>query len=271
MHEPATLEIFSPEDLWSRSLLAKVEGLIPTETFDNLSRCGRQELYRTCKECRTVETRYYRCSLKFCPQCNWRIARERAELLRHWTKRIEQPKHLVLTRRNETGVLTRKLFRQTMRAFAKLRHLKLWKPVKGGCVSMELTNEGRGWHVHLHILADVRWLDAGEIARRWGKLVGQDYAIVKVKDCRGAAYLGEVTKYVVKGAELVSWKPEEIAQFIFAIKGVKFFSTFGTLFKLRREISVELEAEKPPPPVCECGCDQFWWETEESSIIRDCK
>lgn len=136
---------------------------------------------------------------------------------------------------------------------------------------MEVTNESRGWHVHLHILADVRWLDAGELARKWGHYVGQDYAIVKVKDARGATYLGEVTKYVVKGAELAGWQPELIAQFIHAVRGVKFFATFGTLFKLRRQIQAVLDAKNEFTPTCECGSCNFRWETEETSILRECR
>jgi Replication protein/Transposase zinc-binding domain len=263
------LDLLTPEDIWSRSLLAKIKGLTDYQVYDHLSRCGNQELYITCRECGNTETRYYQCSLKFCPRCNWRIARERAKLLKIWTAVIHQPKHIVLTRRNQTGILTRKLFRDTMRKFSQLRASRFWKPVQGGCVSMELTNEGRGWHVHLHILADVKFLEAAELARRWGRLVGQDYAIVKIKDCRRKDYLGEVTKYVVKPSQMVSWQPEEIAQFICALKGIRFFTTFGSLFKLRRQIQAQIDAGKPGKKQCECGSCSWIVETEESAIWRE--
>ena len=206
--------------------------------------------------------------MKFCPLCNWRIARERAKMLNLWSLTIQQPKHVVLTQRNfET--LTREKIRGFQKAFAKLRRTALWKPVKGGCISIEITNENRGWHLHGHILADVRWLDAGQLAITWGNLVGQEFGIVKVKDARGKGYLGEITKYVVKGAQLASWEPEKIAQFIGAIKGIRFFAPFGSLFGMGAQIKKKLAAMKPEKPKCKCGCEDFKFESETSSILGE--
>jgi len=92
---------------------------------------------------------------------------------------------------------------------------------------------------------------------------------VKVKDCRQQSYLGELTKYVVKGAQLASWSPEEIAQFIHAIRGVRFFATFGALFKLSREIRAEINREKPPANPCGCGCVDWTYQTEEAVIMGE--
>lgn len=262
------LDLLSPEQIWQRSLLAKVSGLIPWQVEDHLKRCGNEEVYRTCRGCGDWQGMAYRCNLKFCPLCNWRIARARADLLRLWSFQIKQPKHVVLTVRN-FPTLTRSRIRGVAKAFSRLRRQKVWRDVKGGCVSTEITNEGRGWHLHLHIMVDARWVDAGALALLWGKLVGQDFGIVKVKDCRGQEYLGEITKYVVKPAELASWAPEEIAQFIHAIKGIRFFASFGTLFAVAKQIRMQLHAMKPPAKPCPCGCEQFIYEDETRSILGE--
>lgn len=261
------LDLLEPEQIWKRSLLAKVEGLIPWQVYEHLSKCGEEELYATCKGCGRWETFHYRCSLKFCPLCNWRIARERAKILQLWSLQIKQPKHLVLTMRN-FPVLTRKKIREFGRAIGKLRRNKIWKTVKGGCVSTEITNEQKGWHLHAHLLIDVRWLDMSELAIQWGALIGQQFGIVKILDVRGNSYLGEVTKYVVKGSELARWNAYQIAEFIRAIKGVRFFATFGTLFSLRRQLAAQIHALKPERKPCECGCKDFIYESEETSICR---
>lgn len=268
MPQHPQLDLLTPEEIWSASLLAKIEGLIPWQVYESLSKCGKEELYKTCKCCGQWTTFYYRCSLKFCPLCNWRIARQRAEVLKAWSVVIAQPKHIVITQKN-FPVLTRRKIRDFGRAFGKLRRNKLWKDVRGGCVSTEITNEGRGWHLHAHILADVDWLDAGTLAVEWGKLVGQEFGIVKVKDARGQAYLGEITKYVVKGAQLASWPAEEIAQFVRAIRGVRFFAAFGTLFHLQRKIKAKLHHDRPPAEPCECGSTVFRFETEAASVIGE--
>jgi hypothetical protein len=262
------LDLLTPEQIWKQSLLAKVSDLIPEAVWQNLNRCGEEQLFKTCRGCGSWSSFNYRCSMKFCPLCNWRIARSRAEMLRAWSLTITQPKHVVLTQRN-FPVLTRKKIRDFGRAFAKLRRNVLWKSVKGGCVSTEITNEGRGWHLHAHILADARWVDAGALAIEWGKLMGQEFGIVKVQDIRERTYLGEVTKYVVKGSELASWAPETISEFIRAIRGVRFFSAFGTLFHLQRKIKAQLKHNKPPVAPCDCGCSDWIVEDEASVIIGD--
>lgn len=266
MSRAPQLDLLTPEQIWKESLLAKVDGLIPEPVWQNLSRCGVQELYRTCRGCGDWTTFYYRCSMKFCPLCNWRIARSRAEMLKAWNLTITQPKHVVITQRN-FPVLTRRKIRDFGRAFGKLRRTKLWKDVKGGCVSTEITNEGRGWHLHAHILADARWIDASALAIEWGRLVGQQFGIVKVKDVRDSSYLGEITKYVVKGSELAGWHPQEISQFIRAIRGVRFFAAFGTLFHLQRKIKAQLRHSKPPAEPCKCGCTDFRFEDETAVIV----
>jgi len=140
---------------------------------------------------------------------------------------------------------------------AKLRRNKVFGNVKGGFYSLEVTNEGKGWHVHFHLLVDARWIDAGELAKTWGKLVGQDYAIVKVKDCRGADYIREVTKYAVKGSQLAAWTPNDIAEFIVAFQGVRFFGVFGALFGKRTQWQEWIASVREIRPVCVCGCDQW--------------
>lgn len=256
------------EEIWAEQIWQKTLGLIDHSISDSLAKCGKDECYRTCRECRDCKTFFYRCSLKFCPRCNWRIARKRSEIIKYWSLLVKQPKHVVLTSRN-ASLVSRDTLRMTMKAFGKLRRQKEWRLASGGCVSMEVTNESRGWHVHLHVLVDSRWIDAPSLSTNWGKLVGQDFAIVKVQDCRERQYLNEVTKYVVKASQMAAWPAEEIAAFIGAIRGVKFFAPFGSLYKMQAQIKAELDALKPEAKPCECGACDFIFETEESKIFHD--
>lgn len=255
------------EEIWAEQIWQKTLGLVDYRVSESLAKCGKEEWFRTCSNCRDCKAFKYRCSLKFCPRCNWRISRARADVIKHWTVLIKQPKHVVLTRRN-TKLMSRDLLRHTMKGFGKLRRQKEWKTATGGCVSMEVTNESKGWHVHLHVLVDARWIAGGILSQRWGELMGQDYAIVKVQDCRRFEYLNEVTKYVVKASEMAKWPAEEIAAFIGSIKGVRMFAPFGSLYKLQRQIKRQIEAEKPEAVPCECGCGQFFYDTETSDILR---
>ena len=189
-------------------------------------RCGREELYRTCKDCRTVTTFYYSCNRKWCPLCNYKIGRARAEVIRAWARRIEQPKHLVLTMKN-FSVLTRKRIREFQKALLAFRRREVMAGVDGGCASLEITNGGEGWHLHAHCLLNVRRLDMHRVALEWGELLGQQFGIVKIKDVRGTEYVQEVAKYVAKGSELASWDGHQLLEFVNAIRGIRFFATFG--------------------------------------------
>lgn len=267
--KPLNLELDN-EDIWSEQIWRKSLGLVDPAVSDHLAMCGKENWFRTCRSCREVKAFPYRCSMRFCPRCNWRIARRRADIIKHWTVLVPQPKHIVLTRRN-ASIIERPLLRHTMKSFGKLRRQKEWKKCTGGCVSMEVTNESRGWHIHLHVLADVRWMPAGILAQRWADLMEQDFAIVKVQDAREHQYRQEVAKYVVKASEMAKWPGVEIASFIGACKGVKFFAPFGSLYKLQRSIRAQLESEKPDAVPCDCGCGEFLYDTERTEILREAR
>jgi hypothetical protein len=115
-------------------------------------------------------------------------------------------------------------------------------------------------------LLDCDWVKADKVAEQWGKLVGQEFGIVKVKDCRQTDYVHEVAKYVVSGSELASWQPEEILEFVHATKGQRFFFAFGSLFKQSQAIRLSLR--KDTHRICKCGCDEFHYSTENSELAR---
>jgi len=84
---------------------------------------------------------------------------------------------------------------------------------------METTNEGRGWHVHFHVLVESSWTDVRELARQWSELIGQTFAQVKLQQVRGQDYLREVCKYSVKGSDLMRWGAADLAAYLVALDG----------------------------------------------------
>lgn len=257
------------EIVFQQSILAKLKGIGKGQLAGKMSECHTIETYKRCTGCRKLTKFYNRCELFFCPVCAPRLSRERKEAIEWWTKQIKQPKHLVLTVRN-TESLTQLYVKFLKTQLGKLRRAKVFRAVKGGFYSMEVTNEGRGWHVHFHLLIDAPWLCMPDVSQAWAKLVGQDFAICKIKDCRGADYLREVTKYAVKGSELASWSGLTIAEFIDSFDGVRFFGVFGSLYGKRTEWRAWIEAVREIKPQCSCGCsswrllspEELLWEEE---------
>jgi hypothetical protein len=260
------------ELVWKESILAKLRSIGKVAIAGKMSECHTLETFKRCVGCRKLSKFYNRCERFFCPVCAPRLSRERKEAIEWWTKQVSQPKHLVLTVRN-TLDLTKPYVQFLKDQLGKLRRAKVFRSVKGGFYSMEVTNEGRGWHVHFHLLIDCPWLCMPELSEVWGKLVGQDFAIVKIKDCRGADYLKEVTKYAVKGSELARWNGLTIAEFIESFDGVRFFGVFGSLYGKRTEWAAWIEAIRDIKPLCTCGCsswrllspEEILWEEETRS------
>lgn len=234
-----------------------------------LDACHTKLSYAVCVGCRAASAFYNRCEQRHCPCCQHRLARERRESVEFWAKSISQPKHVVLTARN-TDILTREKIRWFKAQFTKLRRSKCAANWRGGMWSLEVTNEGRGWHVHLHALIDADFIVKAEMDRTWAKLVGQDMVVTCVKDVREDSYLREVAKYAVKPTQLAKWTGEQIGAFVTALDSERTFGVFGSLFKRRSEWKAFKEALTEQAPACECGCSHFkvytdkeWqWELE---------
>jgi hypothetical protein len=266
--ERAQTKLWDEQEDFHETIRSKLAGLIDTPQYWHFSQCGRSNLYRTCKDCSRTTQFKYACNIKWCPRCNEKITRARRNLLWLWCQKIEQPKHLVLTQKN-FRVITRARIRQHTRNLARMRRKAAFQLVRGGCVSVEITNEGNGWHLHSHWLLDVPWLNMQMISQAWGALVGQEFAICKIKDCRGKDYIQEVSKYVVEGSELARWPAEEINEFVRAVRGARFFYAFGSLFSEQPDIRRALALQRPPPVICECGCAKFVWEDEQDALVHE--
>lgn len=142
-------------------------------------------------------------------------------------------------------------------------------PWNGGFYSMEITNEGAGWHVHFHVLADCQFCDAAELARQWAAASNNSGYIVRVLPCTDDSYLKEVTKYCVKGTQLASWSPLDVRSFVEALDGVRAFGVFGSLYRKRSEFAEWLASLREDKPLCDCGSCDLTYYTESEWIERD--
>jgi hypothetical protein len=235
--------------------------------MQNFEKCENEKYVQMCEACLRVRELKYRCSLKWCPCCNWRVSLKRRELMERMTQGIYDCKHVVLTQRNFTTPLLPKI-RESRKNLAKIRRQKFMEKMTGGCASLEFTNEKKGWHLHWHLIVQAAFISSGLLAIEWGRLVGQEYAIVKIMPVDEVSYLQEICKYIVKGSELASWTPGQILEFVTAIDGTRCFSTFGKFRELQKFARALIECEKPDAPSCECGNCTFIHARDKSEANR---
>lgn len=220
-----------------------------------LAACHTQQSTKVCKSCDSTSRFWNRCERRFCPLCARRLARERNQQFQFWFKRIHRPKLLTLTIRN-TQVLGVGI-NLVKNAWKSLRRSKLFEGVKSGLWSIEVTNQGKGWHVHLHAVIDSDFIPQAEIERAWSKRIGQTKSIVDIRELRGPDASQEALKYAVKPTEMINWSDSMLMEYLLETESLRLFGVWGDLHAQRadyKEFVADVRAESGK---CECGCNNW--------------
>lgn len=290
----AWLEIKKERHEQRCKLIDKLRREDADDLADRLAKCG-QEITLVCTCCGVRKKSFTHCDLKWCPACQHHLAAQTAQRFANIiaASHIKWPLNVTFTaknfgydepwpvRENRRNGQTRREAVSPIRwvrnvAWSeRLRRLDWFRSkVKGGVIGFEVTDEGKGYHVHAHALLDCRWLSVSESAPRIGatrdqvkakgdracrevgdqwKLCCQRAASVKVRrvwtrenDMQDA--LREVVKYSVKGSDLVESK-REVAPLIRLLDGCRMITSFGSMFG-----RPECKRVKGGAPPCEaCG------------------
>jgi hypothetical protein len=247
-------ELFDKALVLKASIVAKLHVAGLNDLADTLDACGTRKTFCKCNACGKLQIFFNRCDNAICPVCQPKLARDRRRDIDWWANQVRQPKHVVLTLRN-VPTLERGHLVEAKSFLTKLRRSKFAKDWRGGCWSLEITNEGRGWHIHFHLLIDADWIDAKDLAKQWHKSTNGAGFIVKVKDARKEDYLKELVKYCVKGTELARWNPDDLAMFVAALQDGHTFGVFGSLRSRRKSFKEFQEETASKHHLCPCGSD----------------
>jgi hypothetical protein len=139
---------------------------------------------------------------------------------------------------------------QSLRAYHKYRHLNRGHEVckaSSSVWSYELTNEGKGWHPHVHAI----WLcherpDPFKLAREWKDITGDSFIVdvTRMDDSDPVAAFCEVFKYALKFSDLAD--PDRLQAYR-TLKGKRLQDSFGDLrgLNIEPEDSDELLEDLP--------------------------
>lgn len=216
---------------------------VSADRLDRFEQCGGDCVVEYSPSTKRHRLRANYCGDRFCIPC----ARARS-------KRLERaivsklagliPLFMTLTLQANDNLLVDCL-NHLQESFRRLRQQRLWTDnVKGGVAVVEIKRgAGSGkWHVHLHVLAESRSIDARLLSDAW-RLASRGSFIVDVSRVRRFDQgIGYVAKYAGKGwtAEVVRDR-DSLIECVCALRGRRLLIVFGGWSKL------ESYADVPDP------------------------
>jgi hypothetical protein len=266
VYAPYQVSFWQHQTVHKNSVAAKLREAGMSAEAAKLEQCHSSWTVAICGDCGAVRKFPNRCDLFFCPECQSTISQHRKRQVEWWTTLVSQPKHVVLTVKNVRN-LTAGHVAELRSWFTKLRRRKFARNWQGGFYSIECTNEGSGWHLHLHALVEAKWVDQAALSAEWANVTKGFGRIVKVKDVREGSYMAEVTKYVAKGSDLAKWSAPDIATFVRAFQHARTFGVFGSLYGARTRFAEFIARIRDHRPKCDCGSCNVRYLSETDFLL----
>lgn len=246
--------------------------------------CG-QQLRLVCTCCGSKKNAEAHCRRRWCPACAYIVQRDRVGKFAAATTTMQWPLAIMLSIPSTTDP---EAIRDLRKSWSKMRRRKLIESkISGGISTVEVTEGDHGWHPHLHILADCRWLAVHvpepnrrdtkaireqkcEMAQRelsaiWGSVIGLNdgpgpdrSAYVWVNRKKPGEALAYAMKYALKGSTLAA-STLPIAPLIRVLSKSRMISAFGDL---HGRVEEDDEEEKPGVQCPDCGNEKSFMPAE---------
>jgi len=216
----------------------------------------------------------FKCGNRACPSCGADRANRAFERYLPKILKLRQKKPfyrlvmLTVTIDGASSVrdeLLRDQIKQLKGWLSKLKRSKKWKAhLVGGIQSVEDTYnpERDQFHVHAHLLlfrkGFFHWSEITELWKKVSKGHGGNIKIQKVESVSLRGAVSEITKYVLKPADIFKWSSKQVLEHQ-QLKGMHLCESFGEVrsTKVSKRDS-EFLLQRPPRPkmgdLCPCGC-----------------
>lgn len=166
------------------------------------------------------------CHDRFCETCSTTRKRKVRSKLTWIVSHLpyipgQKVRHIVLTIPNQQDL--RNAHSLLVRSFRRLRQRKWFDTrVSGGAFTIEVTGQPGSWHVHLHVLAQCRFLDVYRLSEIWSTC--STGRIVYVKNTPVGTAINYVTAYLGKSGAPAAYH----SQVSGAFKGLRLYNIFGS-------------------------------------------
>jgi NADH:ubiquinone oxidoreductase subunit len=251
-----THTLYAPGRLNRESAAAKLRQSGHPKLAAELENCGALGVWKVCRNCGHCTVQTNTCKRHHCPECSAARATQRASSMCAAARRAARATHIVLTLRNTTK-LTRQAYTQLWKAFARLRRASACRAWRGGAATAETTNDGNGWHLHIHAIVDCPPINTASLSATWFKATKGTGTIVKALPLTTSEHRQAASRYVCKPPRLAAWSGEQLAEFAAATAGARTATSFGNW---RGPQAAAKPWPKPPRQRCAaCGSHQLYW------------
>jgi len=176
------------------------------------------------------------CGDPLCVQCAaWRqrkYQRRLTKIIKGVYQAGRRLRMLTLTVKNGPDLAER--YAHLRDCFTRLRRRNVWtRNVKGAVAGYEVTNSGNGWHVHVHVFYDGRYIPQRELAGVW-RSITRDSGIVDIRaihDVHGA--IREVAKYPFKPKDSASWSERMKHEYRSVMHGKRLYTQYGAWYGVK--------------------------------------
>lgn len=254
-----------------------VEEVYGGESGDRFRYCGKGSVFFACNDCGDLHSFDRTCDYRFCDRCGDKAFKTMKRYQRV-TRRMDDMKLITLTIKNAedlgeddirgvrsdfyelrerledlTADETRDIIRSAdvqekkkNRYIASLKKVLYDQRIKGGLYAIEIKNDGQGWNIHIHVLADCEYIAQPVLSSLWNDIAGAPVVDIKKADQGAVKY---ILKYVFKPPHVEGI--EAFQTYIETVKDMRLYSTFGSLYDFKPQ---EREFSCP-----ECGGTDIDW------------
>lgn len=204
----------------------RASGLL--KVSEQLRDCEETEVLACCSGCGRSWYILNRCRLRVCPICSYKQSQLRAGFILRLTHEMAYPKFITLSLPTWTGVPQEGIDR-IRKYWNALREHTVLSPVKGGAYQIELKPKPTGWHIHIHVIADAKYIPYRTLFSAWRRITGVPVPQIHIKAATTDSEKAYSAKYASKAADYDA-HPGAVVSWYKATKGSRLFATFGAWY-----------------------------------------
>ena len=195
------------------------------------------------------------CGLRCCPYCERKASAHVRNRLEQMLGAFRSPvRMLTLTIRNYPAGGLADMLKALGEAWDRFRKSSLWRRSAAGAVAVfECTaSEERGWHAHLHVAWDGKFMPWQKVLAAWQKAsrgAGQRVDVRRGSWAQAAA-VRYLSKYASKGVQVADLPQELVAEFVKAWWRFRTLRSYGSMFKVGIKPLFRDGVRRCP----QCGC-----------------